>query len=33
MAMTVCGGTPILYDDAQNLNGVLVFADQFSVAE
>ena len=29
MAMTVCGGTPILHDDTQNLKGVLVIADQF----
>ena len=29
MAMTVCGGTPILNDDTQNVKGVLAFADQF----
>ena len=28
MAMTVCGGTLILHDNAQNLKEVLVFADQ-----
>ena len=29
MAMAVYIYTPILRDDAQNFNGVLVFADQF----
>ena len=28
MAMTVCGGTPILHDDTQNLKEVF-FADHF----
>ena len=29
MARTICGGTPILHDDTQNLKGVLVFAYHF----
>ena len=29
MAMTVCGGNPILHDDTQNLKVVLIIADQF----
>ena len=29
MAMTVCGDTPVLHDNTQNLKGVLVYADKF----